>query len=85
MRFEQLLARQAVHRQPGEGARAFAERAARALPAQAQAIGNFAAAFEAQRYAGDEARPAELRVHLAALRRALPWRVVLGSGATRDP
>ncbi|MDA7085662.1 DUF3488 and DUF4129 domain-containing transglutaminase family protein [Pseudomonas sp. SA3-5] len=89
-RFEQLLARHAVHRQPGEGARAYAERAAQALPAQAQAIGNFAAAFEAQRYAGGEARPAELRAHLAVLRRALPWRRVIWraallSGATRDP
>jgi transglutaminase-like putative cysteine protease len=84
-RFEQLLARHAVPRQPGEGARAFAERAALALPGQAQAIGNFAAAFEAQRYAGGEARPAVLRAHLAVLRRALPWRVVLRSGTTRDP
>ncbi|MCG4453407.1 DUF3488 and DUF4129 domain-containing transglutaminase family protein [Pseudomonas sp. MMS21-TM103] len=88
-RFEQLLARHAVHRQPGEGARAYAERAAQALPAQAQAIGNFAAAFEAQRYAGGEARPAELRVHLAVLRRALPWhkaiwRAAPGVGAARD-
>jgi transglutaminase-like putative cysteine protease len=83
-RFECLLARHAVPRQPGEGARAYAERAALALPAQAQAIHDFAAAFEAQRYAGDEACPAVLRSHLAVLRRALPWRAALRSGATGD-
>ncbi|MDM8349912.1 DUF3488 and DUF4129 domain-containing transglutaminase family protein [Pseudomonas sp. sp1636] len=73
-RFEQLLARHAGPRQPGEGARAYAERAAQALPAQAQAIHAFAATFEAQRYAGAEASPALLRAHLALLRRELPWR-----------
>jgi transglutaminase-like putative cysteine protease len=74
-RFERLLARHAVRREAGEGPRAYAERAARALPAQAQAIRRFAAAYEAQRYAGHSASPALLRQHLAALRRALPWRL----------
>lgn len=73
-RFEQLLARHAVRRQPGEGPRAYAERAAQCLPQQAQAIRAFAAAFEAQRYAGQAASLALLRQHLALLRRALPWR-----------
>jgi transglutaminase-like putative cysteine protease len=80
-RFERLLARHAVQREPGEGARAYAERAALALPAQAQAIADFAAAFEAQRYAGGEVCPAVLRTHLTVLRRALPWR----PGVSRDP
>ncbi|HLA30486.1 MAG TPA: DUF3488 and transglutaminase-like domain-containing protein [Pseudomonas sp.] len=73
-RFEQLLARHAITRQPGEGPRDYAERAAQALPAQAQAIRAFAAAFEAQRYAGQTASVAQLRQHLQVLRRALPWR-----------
>ncbi len=72
--FERLLARHGVHRAPGEGARMFAARAALALPGQAQQIHAFAAAFEAQRYAGRDASPAQLREHLATLRRALPWR-----------
>ena len=72
--FERLLARHGVHRAPGEGARVFAARAALALPGQAQQIHAFAAAFEAQRYAGRDASPAQLREHLATLRRALPWR-----------
>jgi transglutaminase-like putative cysteine protease len=84
-RFERLLARHAVPRQPGEGARAYAERAALALPAQAQAIHDFAAAFEAQRYAGGESCPAVLRAHLRVLRRALPWRAAPGSAGTRYP
>ncbi|MBS7660699.1 DUF3488 domain-containing transglutaminase family protein [Pseudomonas lalucatii] len=74
-RFERLLGRHGLHRQPGEGARDYAERAARALPRQAQAIRAFAAAFEAQRYAGAGGTPALLRQRLAALRRALPWRL----------
>ncbi|MNE39781.1 Protein-glutamine gamma-glutamyltransferase [compost metagenome] len=83
-RFERLLARHAVPRQPGEGARAYAERAALVLPAQAQAILAFAAAFEAQRYGGDAACPAVLRAHLVVLRRALPWWAGLRPTATRD-
>lgn len=74
-RFERLLARHALRREAGEGPRAYAERAARALPEQAQAIRRFAAAYEVQRYAGHAASPAQLREHLAALRRALPWRL----------
>jgi transglutaminase-like putative cysteine protease len=74
-RFERLLARHAVPREVGEGPRAYAERAARALPAQAQAILRFAAAYEAQRYAGQDASAILLRQHLAAVRRALPWRL----------
>ncbi|MBU1283017.1 MAG: DUF3488 and transglutaminase-like domain-containing protein [Gammaproteobacteria bacterium] len=74
-RFEGLLARHGVPRKPGEGPRDYAARAAQQMPAQAQAIGNFAAAFEAQRYAGQELSPLQLRQHLKALRRALPWRL----------
>ena len=73
-RFERLLARHALRRARGEGARAYAERAARALPQQAGLIRRFAEAYEQQRYAGAEVSPALLRTNLAALRRALPWR-----------
>ncbi|WP_137885534.1 DUF3488 and transglutaminase-like domain-containing protein [Pseudomonas sp. 2FE] len=73
--FERLLARHGLRRAAGEGARAFAERAGQAMPAQAEQIRAFAAAFEAQRYAGRSAEPAELRQRLAQLRRALPWRL----------
>ncbi|WP_137817203.1 DUF3488 and transglutaminase-like domain-containing protein [Pseudomonas sp. 2FG] len=73
--FERLLARHGLHRTTGEGARAFAERAGQVMPAQAEQIRAFAAAFEAQRYAGRSAEPAELRQRLAQLRRALPWRL----------
>ncbi|MES2819000.1 MAG: DUF3488 and transglutaminase-like domain-containing protein [Pseudomonadota bacterium] len=73
-RFERLLARQGLQRAAGEGARAFAVRAARALPAQAGPIRAFAEAFEAQRYAGRSGSPGDLRPLLRQLRRALPWR-----------
>lgn len=73
-RFERLLARHGLHRAPGEGPRAFAERAARRLPAQAGAIRAFMALFEAQRYAGRQGRPGELERALRRLRQALPWR-----------
>nr|WP_298137929.1 DUF3488 and DUF4129 domain-containing transglutaminase family protein [uncultured Pseudomonas sp.] len=73
-RFERLLARHGVRRFAGEGPRAFADRAAQALPAQAHAIEAFYVAFEAQRYAGQHAPPSELRRLLRVLRRALPWR-----------
>lgn len=73
-RFERLLARHGVRRFAGEGPRAFAERAAAALPGQARAIDAFSTAFEAQRYAGHGAAPGELQRLLRALRRALPWR-----------
>ena len=74
-RFERLLARQGVQREPGEGARAFAQRAELALPAQLGHIRAFADAFEAQRYAGTPAAPKQLQQHLRELRRALPWRL----------
>lgn len=74
-RFEHLLGRHGLPRRPGEGPRDYAERAAQALPAQAQAIAEFAAAFEAQRYAGQAVSAVQLRQHLRALRRALPWRL----------
>ena len=73
-RFETLLARHGVPRKPGEGPRDYAARAAEQLPEQAQAIAAFAAAFEAQRYAGQALAPAQLRMHLNMLRKALPWR-----------
>ncbi|MBP8236933.1 MAG: DUF3488 domain-containing protein, partial [Pseudomonas sp.] len=73
-RFETLLARHGVPRKPGEGPRDYAARAAQQLPEQAQAITAFASAFEAQRYAGQALAPAQLRMHLHVLRKALPWR-----------
>jgi transglutaminase-like putative cysteine protease len=74
LRFERLLARHGVQRQPGEGARAFAQRAELALPAQVGHIRAFADAFEAQRYGGAQRSPEQLQRHLRALRRALPLR-----------
>jgi len=73
-RFERLLAQQGLRRGIGEGPRAFAERAARALPVQADRIRTFARTFEAQRYAGHSGSPSELNRQLTQLRRALPWR-----------
>jgi hypothetical protein len=74
LRFEKLLVRQGLKRQPGEGARAFAQRAEAALPAHGEAIRAFADAYEAQRYGGEPAAPDALQRHLRALRRALPLR-----------
>ncbi|GLK89724.1 transglutaminase TgpA family protein [Pseudomonas turukhanskensis] len=76
LRFERLLARHGVQRQPGEGARAFAQRAELALPAQLGHIRAFADAFEAQRYGGAPSAPDHLQCHLRALRRALPIRLL---------
>ncbi|WP_425915018.1 transglutaminase TgpA family protein [Pseudomonas sp. GWSMS-1] len=73
-RFEALLARHGVPRYPGEGPRDYAARAGLLLPDQAQAIADFAAAFEAQRYAGQLLSAVQLRQRLKALRRELPWR-----------
>jgi transglutaminase-like putative cysteine protease len=73
-RFERLLARQGLYRQPGEGPRVFASRAGLALPAQAREIEAFVVAFEAQRYAGEPGGAALLVEHLSRLRRAMPWR-----------
>lgn len=81
-RFERLLARHALVREPGEGGRAFAERAACALPEQALAIRAFAEAFERRRYAGEAIPNAMLRRALGDLRRALPWRSL--APASRD-
>ncbi len=75
LRFERLLARHGVRRLPGEGARAFAQRAELALPAQVGHIRAFADSFEAQRYAGAPASPQQLQRELRALRRALPLRM----------
>ncbi|MEK1905522.1 MAG: DUF3488 and transglutaminase-like domain-containing protein [Pseudomonas sp.] len=72
--FERLLGRHGLRRDKAEGVRAFAGRAARALPAQASAILAFASAFEAQRYAGQAGTAQELRLSLRQLRRSLPWR-----------
>jgi transglutaminase-like putative cysteine protease len=73
-KFERLLAGHAVRREPGEGARSFALRAARQLPEQAAQIEAFARCFEQQRYAGEPASRAALLHALSDLRRALPWR-----------
>ncbi|WP_313088796.1 DUF3488 and transglutaminase-like domain-containing protein [Pseudomonas sp.] len=77
LRFETLLARQGVTRFPGEGARDFAARAARALPGAAEPIEAFATHFERLRYAEQAAGRADrtaLRRALARLRQRLPWR-----------
>ena len=70
--FERLLARHGLQRGPGEGPRAFAERAALALPGQAEEIRTFARRFEEQRYAGTAADPGALRQALNRLWRRLP-------------
>ncbi|HSC81973.1 MAG TPA: DUF3488 and transglutaminase-like domain-containing protein [Pseudomonas sp.] len=72
--FERLLARHGLRRDKAEGVRAFAQRAAQALPAQAAPILAFAAAFEAQRYAGQVGTAQDLRLNLRNLRASLPWR-----------
>ena len=71
MRYEALLARRGLVRAQGEGPRAFAERAAQALPAQREGILAFARRYEAARYAGEAADENALRRALAELRRAL--------------
>ena len=76
-RFEQLLARAGVARQPGEGPRDYARRAARALPQQAAEIQAFMQAFEQQRYARRPPAGNPAAAALVALRRRLPWRVRL--------
>jgi len=73
--FERLLARQGLRRQAGEGAQAFALRAAQRFPAHADAIEAFAKEFEAQRYAGASGSVGHLRRRLKYLRRRLPWRL----------
>lgn len=80
IRFERLLARHGLRRQQGEGAQAFAQRAAMRFPAHAEAIEGFAREFQAQRYAGASASVGQLRRRLKALRRSLPWRL----SAVRD-
>ncbi|ARU88729.1 DUF3488 and DUF4129 domain-containing transglutaminase family protein [Pseudomonas sp. M30-35] len=72
--FERLLTRHGIVRRPAEGARDFAQRAAQAMPGQTTQIEQFAAAFEAQRYAGERQSVSALRYHLRVLRKALPWR-----------
>ncbi|MCQ4347398.1 transglutaminaseTgpA domain-containing protein [Pseudomonas stutzeri] len=73
-RFEGLLARHGLRRAPGEGPLAFAERAALALPGQAEEIRAFARRFVRQRYAAGAMDPGELRGCLRRLRRSLPYR-----------
>lgn len=78
-RFESLLARYGLHRGKSEGVRDFTARAQALLPRQAQALAEFAKAFEEQRYAGGGAGPERLRASLKRLRRELPWRPLKGS------
>ena len=76
-RFERLLARHGLPRQAAEGPRAYAERAARQLPTQAEAITDTAQALEAQK-SGDATLDAQaLARRLRELRRGLPWRLRL--------
>lgn len=70
-RFERLLRRHGLQRGTGEGALAFAERAAIRLPQQREAIMNFVYAFSAQRYAGRNVSREQLRAALRNLRRQL--------------
>ena len=70
-RFERLLRRHGLLRETGEGAVAFAERAALRLPNQREAIMNFAYAFSAQRYAGRSVSREQLQTALRNLRRQL--------------
>ena len=73
--FERVLARHGVRRETGEGARSFALRAARELPAQAEQIEAFAHCFEQQRYASQPASRTALVHALRQVRKALPWRL----------
>lgn len=79
-RFELLLARHGLPRQAAEGPRAYAERAARQLPAQAEAIRAFAQAFEAQQYGRTALDAQSLVRSLRVLRRGLPWRLTKTPG-----
>ena len=72
--FERMLARQGVIHAPGEGMRAYAARAERALPGQAALIRTFVEQYERQRYAGEAISAAVLRRTLRELKRAMPWR-----------
>lgn len=74
-RYEALLLRHGLRRDKGEGVRAFAARASGLMPLQAQAITDFAQAFEAQRYAGQPQSTEQLKALLRRLRRELPWRM----------
>ncbi|WP_296254033.1 transglutaminase TgpA family protein [Pseudomonas sp. UBA4194] len=69
--FERLLRRRGLVRETGEGAVAFAERAATHLPHQREAIMNFAYAFSAQRYAGRAVSREQMQTALRTLRRQL--------------
>ncbi len=71
-RFERQLARRGLLRGEGEGARDFAERAARQMPDQAEAITDFARLYERARYAGEAVDKATMQGALARLGRR-PW------------
>ncbi|RRV15904.1 transglutaminase TgpA family protein [Pseudomonas saudiphocaensis] len=71
-RFERQLARRGLTRRDGEGARDFAERAARQQPKQAEAIRDFARLYERARYAGEAVDKAAMQAALARLGRRLP-------------
>ncbi|MNJ72609.1 hypothetical protein D3C77_692850 [compost metagenome] len=64
--------------------RTYAQRAAVALPGQAEAILAFMELFEAQRYAGEQAMVGQLRVALRRLRRSMPWPAGAGLPCARD-
>jgi len=69
--FEKLLRRRGLVREPGEGPQAFGERAARALPRQAENINAFVQSFVAQRYAEQTPSMDALQQRLRSLRRSL--------------
>lgn len=74
--FERALARRGVTRDRGEGARDFAERAARAIPEAAEPIRRFAEGYERARYGGHADALPEVQRSLKYLRRRLRvrWR-----------
>lgn len=72
--FEQALGRAGIGREPAEGPRDFARRAAERLPEQRVAILDFAECYLRLQYAGEAADLATLRQRLRTLQGALPRR-----------
>ena len=75
LRYERLLAQHGLPRQPGEGIRAYARRAARKLPEQATAIEAFSRYYEQLQYAerGDLSALRQAYVQLRRRMRRWPW------------
>lgn len=75
LRYERLLAQHGLPRQPGEGIRAYARRAARKLPEQATAIEAFSRYYEQLQYAerGDLSALRQAYVQLRRRMQRWPW------------